>query len=175
MQILEMGVNQPPNLHSTILTKSPCPDNRPALQSPYNVLVEDPGGDPAMRDLLRVLVSNDVSPQSYAHAYLLILLHLNTELTKHEPKSVKSYEIIASLKYHKIMIKYTTPPGPRMMMRIRLPVSGSSLPSTWCPSPLRSSASPPQRLPWSTCTWTRGRGCGGEGGQQVRGVGGQVG
>ena len=44
------AVNQPPNLHSTILAKSPCPDNRPARQSPYNVLMEDPGGDPAMRD-----------------------------------------------------------------------------------------------------------------------------
>ena len=57
--------------------------------------LEDPGGDPAVRDLHRVLVSNDVNPQSYAHAYLLILLHLNTELTKNEPNSVKSYETIA--------------------------------------------------------------------------------
>ena len=35
-----------------------------------------------MQDPTRYSISDDVTPQSYAHAYLLILLHLNTELIK---------------------------------------------------------------------------------------------
>ena len=36
--------------------------------------------DPTRWNYSRAPISDDVNPQSYAHAHLLILLHLNTEL-----------------------------------------------------------------------------------------------
>ena len=36
--------------------------------------------DPTQWNYSRAPISDDVNPQSYAHAYPLILLHLNTEL-----------------------------------------------------------------------------------------------
>ena len=66
-------LTKPLRVNLPIVNVSREPDMSNAIQG-------EPKKDSTQWNYSRAPISDDVNPQSYAHAYLLILLHLNTEL-----------------------------------------------------------------------------------------------
>ena len=66
---------------------------------------------PASRAYSRYSISNDVNPQSYAHAYPLILLHLNTELitTCHKVTVKNSHQLFQTQSPTAMSLKLSQP------------------------------------------------------------------